>query len=63
MSELHDRAIMRAARDWCDDDGDVLWWRLPVEEPPWVGSPLDDDWVDGYYTHWQVIDEPIEVAP
>jgi hypothetical protein len=29
---------------WHDDDGDVLWWRFPIEEPPYVGSPLASDW-------------------
>lgn len=27
--------------DWHEDYRDVLWWRLPVCEPPYVGSPLD----------------------
>jgi hypothetical protein len=27
--------------DWHEDYGSVLWWRLPVQEPPYVGSPLD----------------------
>lgn len=26
---------------WSEDDGNVLWWRLPVSEPPYVGTPLD----------------------
>jgi hypothetical protein len=29
---------------WLDVDGAVLWWRLPVREPPYVGTPLDTDW-------------------
>src|SRR5690606_13059004 len=38
---------MRAVRpfdEWHEDIGSVLWWRLPVCEPPWVGTPLDSDW-------------------
>jgi hypothetical protein len=27
--------------DWHEDLGDVLWWRLPVQEAPYCGSPLD----------------------
>lgn len=27
--------------EWSEDDGDVLWWRFPIVEPPYVGSPLD----------------------
>lgn len=35
---------LRAAHplsEWTEDVGDVLWWRFPVVEPPYVGSPLD----------------------
>jgi hypothetical protein len=42
LSELH------------EDDGPVLLWRVPVEEPPHVGSVCDSDWshLQTYYTHW-----------
>ena len=59
------------ANEWHDDDGDVLWYRLPVAEPPYVGSPLDTDWHDEpfaillngetkaeYFTHFQYIHTP-----
>lgn len=36
---------------WHEDMGDVLWWRFPVDEAPWVGSPLDCAW-PGYHTHF-----------
>lgn len=26
--------------DWHEDRGDVLWWLIPVEQSPYVGSPL-----------------------
>lgn len=39
------------ADDWDEDFGDVLWWKLPVDEPPYIGSPLCCDW-PGYHTHW-----------
>lgn len=26
---------------WNEEDGTVLWWLLPVTEPPYVGTPLD----------------------
>lgn len=26
--------------DWHEDHGDVLWWRIPVTEAPYLGSPL-----------------------
>lgn len=37
--------------DWHEDRGDVLWWRIPICEPPYVGSPLDS----GYAVGAQVI--------
>ena len=31
--------------EWCEEDGDVLWWKLEngkwAGESPYVGSPLD----------------------
>jgi hypothetical protein len=29
----------------------ALWWRFPIAEPPYSGTPLDDDFPD-YVTHW-----------
>lgn len=29
----------RPLAEWHEDIGDVLWWRFPVEEAPYVGSP------------------------
>lgn len=37
--------------EWHEDDGFVVWWKFPVEEPAWIGTPNDDDW-PGYHTHW-----------
>ena len=31
----------RPLDEWCEEDGDVLWWKFPIEEAPYVGSPLD----------------------
>lgn len=42
---------------WCEEDGVVLWWKFPIVEPPYVGTPLDDDFPD-YVTHWTVIKIP-----
>ena len=47
-------SIPSAARnldEWHEDCGDVVWWRFPVEEAAWIGSPNDSDW-PGYHTHW-----------
>jgi hypothetical protein len=56
----------RPLSDWCEECGSVLWWRFPIMEPPWVGTPLDSDWPtvdeDGqeqaYYTHWTSVPLP-----
>lgn len=37
--------------EWHEDDGDVVWWKFPVSEPAWIGTPNDDSW-PGYHTHW-----------
>lgn len=58
LASLH---TLRPAVEYHEDYGTVLWWRLPIEEPPYVGSPLNTDWDDmmicgqsraEYYTHW-----------
>lgn len=46
-----DRVAAKPADDWYEDTGPVVWWSFPVEEPAWIGTPLDDDW-PGYHTHW-----------
>lgn len=42
--------------EWDEDYGDCLWWKFPIEEPPYCGSPLDKEWeddnYDSYYTHF-----------
>lgn len=47
----------RPIEEWHEDFGDVLWWKFPIEEPPYVGSPLDEKW-PGYHTHWTFIPLP-----
>ena len=47
----------RPLDEWNEDYGDVLWWKFPIEEPPYVGSPLDEKW-PGYHTHWTLLDVP-----
>lgn len=44
--------------DWSDDDSFVLWFKFPIDEPPYVGSPLCCDW-PGYHTHWRRIAVPL----
>lgn len=45
--------------EWHEKHGAVLWWRFPISEPPYVGTPLDDDFPD-YVTHWTVMPVPSE---
>ena len=49
----------RPLADWNEEVGVTLWWRFPVEEPPYCGSPVCDDW-PGYHTHWTPILVPHE---
>ena len=51
------------AEHYHEDFGPVLWYRFPIEEAPWCGTPNDSDW-PGYHTHFQVLPElPIPVDP
>jgi hypothetical protein len=43
--------VATPGEDYHEDLGPVLWWRFPVDEPPWCGSPNDSDW-PGYHTHF-----------
>ena len=47
----------RPFEEWNEDYGDVLWWKFPIEEPPYVGSPFDEKW-PAYHTHWTPIALP-----
>lgn len=51
---LLDLITPRPIDDWHEDIGDVIWWKFPVNEPPYVGTPLDSEWDDHDYdyTHW-----------
>lgn len=48
--------------EYHEDMGPVLWWRFPIEEPPYVGSPLYTDW-PGAHTHFTTIIVPDEPLP
>lgn len=63
--------------EWHEDIGNVLWWKFPIDEPPYVGTPLDFgekipvaggvgfEFVGGfpdYVTHWTPIELPEEPA-
>lgn len=53
-----DMRTPRKKDDWEEDFGAVLWWKFPIVEPPYVGTPLDDDF-PAYVTHWTHIPLPL----
>ena len=63
-----DGAAGLAARDakplseWGDEDHEVLWWKFPIEEPPYLGNPNHEDW-PGRHTHWTPLITPTEPQP
>lgn len=55
------KVIAQLAEKWHEDIGPVLWWDFPVEEPPYCGTPLDDDFPK-YKTHFTELYIPDEVV-
>lgn len=45
-----------------EDFGNVIWWVVPIMEPPWVGSMLDDDFEPDYYTHFSFLPQPTKIV-
>jgi hypothetical protein len=41
MGILRAELEARPLSEWHEDDGPVLWWKFPIDEPPYVGTPLD----------------------
>ena len=57
---ISQRKILNCAKpleEWHEDIGDVLWWRFPIDEPPYCGTPLDTNWPN-YHTHWTFFEIP-----
>ena len=54
------KVIAHLAEKWHEDIGPVLWWDFPVEEPPYCGTPLDDDFPK-YKTHFTELYIPDEI--
>lgn len=57
-----DVTTLRPIAELHEDHGDVLLWRVPICEPPDVGSCLDCDFDESKYTHWSVIAKDLEEA-
>ncbi|MCH8326228.1 MAG: hypothetical protein IIB83_06685, partial [Bacteroidetes bacterium] len=51
-SDIQKFDTVRPYNEWHENFGPVLWWRFPINESPYVGSPRDTEWKDDYYTHW-----------
>lgn len=41
QTEIDRNVRPRPLSEWTEEDGNVLWWRFPIEEPPYCGSPHD----------------------
>ena len=41
MNKAYSEDYLYPISSWTEEDGDVLWWRFPIVEPPYCGSPLD----------------------
>jgi hypothetical protein len=54
---LDEMTVVRPQSAWALSDGPVLWWKLPVSEPPYLGTPRDDGW-PGDHTHWTPLPTP-----
>ena len=58
---LAEAACLRAADEWHEDLGDVLWWRIGDEgkplETPWVGSPLSCGYTVEAHTTTRIISQ------
>ncbi|WP_270792162.1 hypothetical protein [Enterococcus avium] len=54
------KVIAHWTEKWHEGIGPVLWWDFPVEEPPYCGTPLDDDFPK-YKRHFTELHIPDEV--
>lgn len=44
--QLEEMLRLRPLGEWRGSSfGQVLWWRVPIREPPYVSSPLSSDWM------------------
>jgi len=59
LGELEDANELMPLDEWGEDYGDCLWWRLPIEEPPYCGSPLCCNFPDNV-THFTRLTIPFE---
>ena len=74
--DRNDPYILRPASEWHDDYGAVLWWHLPVCEPPEVGygpgagecnaggtpTICARQIEEGWLTHWSFLPDPKRIT-
>ena len=64
-TERDEMVQLRPIDTWHEDDGNVLLWRVPIVEPPYCGSPLEDGFPEDYYTHWSKlpkVEDPVQTV-
>jgi hypothetical protein len=67
--ELERLTTFRPAESWHEDDGNALWWLVPISEAPYSGTPLDIDFPygdpeDGHWpeeVRWTPLPMPKEI--
>jgi len=57
-----DTKIFYPVSEWHEDDGDCLFFKLDVGEPPVVTSPLSSDWDQEYFTHWMHLPDELKLT-
>ncbi len=54
--------VPRPIEEWNEEIGNSLWWAFPIKEPPYVGTPLDNEWenwdLGENFTHFTPIPIP-----
>ena len=55
--EFKDYLFARPISEYHDDLRNVLWWKFPIVQPPFVGTPNDSDWP------WQICIEGLYWTP
>lgn len=58
LVKLQSLVQLRPASEYHEDMGSVLWWKLPIEEPPYVGTSLDTDFPKNDCTHFSPLPVP-----
>lgn len=61
LQHQHPQPVAIPGEAYHEDMGPCLWWQFPIEEPPYSGMPIDDDW-PGYHTHFTPLVIPAEPA-